>query len=306
MTPAWLTPLASASDLPQLSSALTLPGRVDLAGLAGVARALLPLLLTDMRLLVVTPHEHDIETLTADLTTLARELEQDGPVLSLPSPGPPPYHDLPRHPEASLRRAVALRQAARCRAIVTSPAALLRPVIAPHLFATRVLTLKQGEDMLLELLLEALAEGGYRHEDPVTTTGQMARRGGIVDVFTPDAEHPVRIEFNGDTIESLRPFDIETQRSLGTLAGIEIAPLSDVFLPRSAVAHLQAVLPERCAHAPEAQWLLKDLARGVITDTAQELLVWVPEATVPAWAYFKDACLVAIEPDVIRHEAVTF
>ena len=87
--------------------------------------------------------------------------------------------------------------------------------------------------MTPEILLEALDEGGYRREDPVTGPGQIALRGGILDIFPSDADWPVRLEFFGDTVESLRRFDPGTQRSEGPLESLEILPLSDLFATRS-------------------------------------------------------------------------
>ena len=78
--------------------------------------------------------------------------------------------------------------------------------------------------MTPEILLEALDEGGYAREDPVTAPGQVARRGGILDVFPSDASEPVRIEFFGDTVESLRRFDPDTQRATGRDRVLRDAP----------------------------------------------------------------------------------
>ena len=97
--------------------------------------------------------------------------------------------------------------------MVASPFGLLRPSLAPQLLATRVLNVRVGDEMTPEILLEALDEGGYAREDPVTAPGQVARRGGILDVFPSDATEPVRIELFADTVESLRRFDPDTQRA---------------------------------------------------------------------------------------------
>ena len=92
------------------------------------------------------------------------------------------------------RRAATLHRARAARVVVASPHGLLRTSLAPHLLATRVLALHKGDEMTPEILLEALDEGGYAREDPVTAPGQVARRGGILDVFPSDAQEPVRVE----------------------------------------------------------------------------------------------------------------
>ena len=79
------------------------------------------------------------------------------------------------------------------------------------------------------------------------------------NAMTGDREQPIRIEFFADTIESLRPFDPETQRSHGTLAAVEVVPLSDSFAPRSLVARLLPILSQRFAGHRELPALLERL-----------------------------------------------
>ena len=147
--------------------------------------------------------------------------------------------------------------------MVASPAGLLRPTLARRLFETRVVTLRAGDEMTPEILLEALDEGGYRREDPVTAAGEVARRGGILDVFPPDRDAPVRIEFYGDTVYALRSFDPETQRTTGEVDALEVQPLSDAFAPRSVAAELARILPERFPGHRALPPLLDRLARGL-------------------------------------------
>ncbi|HET7747036.1 MAG TPA: transcription-repair coupling factor, partial [Vicinamibacteria bacterium] len=247
-----------------------------------------------------------MQPLAEDLRTLAAEAGLAGLVLPFPAPGPAPYRGLPRHAEASLRRAAALHAAlrGRARAWVASPAGLLRPVLAARLFETRVITVAEGEELTPDILLEALDEGGYRREDPVTAPGQCARRGGIVDVFPPDRDDPVRIEFLGDTVEGLRTFDPDTQRTTGHLPGVEVLPLSDAFAPRSVTEALRELLPRRFAEAKDLPALLEKFERGtVVLDDVAELLPAVPGTTVAPAAVVQDFTVLAVEPDAIGDEA---
>jgi transcription-repair coupling factor (superfamily II helicase) len=162
---------------------------------------------------VIVPRERDVEETAQDLGTLAAAAGIEGAVLALPAPGPPPFRGLPRHADAQARRAVALHKARGARAVVASPFGLLRPSLAPHLLATRVVQVRVGDEMTPEILLEALDEGGYTREDPVTAPGQVARRGGILDVFASDAEEPVRIEFFRRHRGEPAPLRSDTQRA---------------------------------------------------------------------------------------------
>ena len=306
MTAPWVAPLAGDARLASARETLSRGGRAELQGLTGPARLLLPLLLTDAPLLVVTPHERDVEEAADDLRTLAAEVGRAGSVLAFPAPGPAPLRGLPRHPEASLRRAAALHAAARGRlaAMVASPAGLLRPSLVRRLLETRVVALRAGDEMTPEILLEALDEGGYRREDPVTSTGEVARRGGIVDVFPPDRDAPVRIEFYGDTVYALRSFDPETQRTTGEVEAIEVQPLSDAFAPRSVAADLARILPEAFPGHRGVAPLLERLERGLAAEEVAELIPLVPGATVPPWSHLEGGVVVALEPESILAEAL--
>jgi transcription-repair coupling factor (superfamily II helicase) len=300
--------LAEREGVREARAALARHGRVALSGLVGPARGLLPLLLAEPPLLVVVPREKDIEELVQDLQALARDLALPGAVLAFPAPGPPPYRGLPRHADASLRRAAALLAVRRggVQAVVASPAGLLRPSLAPHLLETRVLSVRVGDEMTPEILLEALDEGGYVREDPVVAPGQVARRGGIVDIFPSDLESPVRLEFLGDTIDSLRTFDPETQRTVAPLPTLTTLPLSDVFATRSVLASLRARVTERFSPGRERAAFLESLERGLLPDGLVELLPLVPGATVPAWEHLGECALVVVEPETLRAEAEAF
>jgi transcription-repair coupling factor (superfamily II helicase) len=109
--------------------------------------------------------------------------------------------------------------------VVTTPRGLTTPVLSPKDFAARTSRLAVGEEVGRETLIEQLDAAGYERVETVVEVGQWAMRGGIVDCFSPSREGPVRIEFFGDEIESIRAFDPTTQRSVASLESYEILPL---------------------------------------------------------------------------------
>jgi transcription-repair coupling factor (superfamily II helicase) len=300
--------LLAAESLREARETLARDGRVSLSGLVGPVRGLVPLLLAHAPVLLVVPREKEVDDFAQDLRTLAGASGLDGAVLALPAPGPPPYRGLPRHADASLRRAATLMAVRRggVRAVVASPAALLRPSLTPHLLETRVLSVRAGDEMTPEILMEALDEGGYVREDPVTAPGQVARRGGILDIFPSDRDAPVRLEFLGDTVESLRAFDPDTQRTVGVLDELVTLPLSDVFPTRSILAALRPRVEERFPPGRERAQFLESLDRGFIPENLVELLPLVPNATVPPWEYLGGSAVVVIEPESVEAETEAF
>jgi transcription-repair coupling factor (superfamily II helicase) len=106
--------------------------------------------------------------------------------------------------------------------IVATRAALDQPAPKPSALDAAVLVLRRGKQHPLERTTEALVSAGYDRASQVTTRGQFAVRGGIVDLFSWQAPRPIRIEYFGDDIESLREFDVDTQTSVRNLQSAEI------------------------------------------------------------------------------------
>jgi transcription-repair coupling factor (superfamily II helicase) len=211
-----------------------------LAGLTASAKTLAAAGLARSRggvTLVIVPTEADVERFTADLRFFyggleaASEAAIDHAILPLPAIQVDPYRGMTPHFRVAAGRARALHAAAAgtARVIVASAAALLPRVSPPaRLLATSV-ELRVGSEIEPQRLADLLIEGGFTREDPVDEHGAFALRGGIVDVFpTADAE-PVRIEFVGDMVETLRRFDPSTQRSTGAVDRVQIVPARERF-----------------------------------------------------------------------------
>src|SRR5215472_11695612 len=106
--------------------------------------------------------------------------------------------------------------------IVTTRASLDQPAPKRGAVSSATLQIKRGAGSTMEQLLEKLSRAGYDRVAQVTTRGQFAVRGGIIDLYSWQAPLPVRVEFFGDNVESLREFDIDTQTSVRDLRKIDI------------------------------------------------------------------------------------
>ena len=111
--------------------------------------------------------------------------------------------------------------------ILAPIAALVQPVPPRADFANSGRRLKVGEAIDLDDLGRWLVAGGYKRVEAVEFPGEFGRRGGILDLFPPDAPDPVRLEFFGDELESIRTFSAATQRSLGTKTELVVLPVGD-------------------------------------------------------------------------------
>ncbi|TME21400.1 MAG: transcription-repair coupling factor, partial [Chloroflexi bacterium] len=121
--------------------------------------------------------------------------------------------------------------------------AMTRPTLALTALRQWSFTLKPGETYALDDLARRLTTLGYRREPLVQARGEFSIRGGILDCFPPGRRHPLRAEFFGDELESMREFDVEGQGSVGTVAEARILPAAELILTAEAV--LAADVPLR-------------------------------------------------------------
>ncbi len=213
--------------------------RGTISGLSGSARALYIAAhasgAPERLLAIIVPTDSDVDTLLSDTRFFLSVLEgaDDAAlattVLPLPSHEVDPYRGLAPHLQVASARATALSAlaAGEARVIVASAAALLPRLVRPEQLFDATIDLRPGLDIEPQHLAEKLVAAGYERQDPVDEHGEFCVRGGIVDVFPPGDEEPIRIEFIGDTVESLRRFDPSTQRSSRTIDQTHIVPIRE-------------------------------------------------------------------------------
>jgi transcription-repair coupling factor (superfamily II helicase) len=171
--------------------------------------------------LVVIPHPTDLDAVTGDLHSLTGTHATAFPAQdSLPG-------ERPRFDAAASARLRLVQQlgSQAPRLVLATMQALMQPVPARADLAARSRPLGAGEAIDLDELSTWLVEHGYKRVDAVELPGDFSRRGGIFDVFSPDADAPFRLELFGDEIESLRQFAADTQRSLRDLRTASILSL---------------------------------------------------------------------------------
>jgi len=136
------------------------------------------------------------------------------------------------HPEILETRATTLsRYVSGQVSVIVAPAAATTLTFAgAGYYQDLSLSLTSDQDVSLEEVVAHLRRVGYVRSELVEMPGQFCARGGILDVFPPEVERPVRIELLGDTVESLREFDPDTQRSTGPVPRVALPPLTEFFV----------------------------------------------------------------------------
>jgi transcription-repair coupling factor (superfamily II helicase) len=210
---------------------------ISISGLvAGAARALAVAALqrdTGKTFAVVSHTTRDLESWERDLrfwySALSAKEADDKDILVLPASETDPYAGISPHAQTLERRALALwrLQQRSSKFVLLTARALARKTVSQAAIAKTGVILRRDEDFSPEVLVEQLIATGYMREDPVGGVGEFSMRGGIVDVWPPGREAPVRLEFFGDTVDSVREFDPENQLSTAQLKEVEIAPMRE-------------------------------------------------------------------------------
>ena len=187
--------------------------------------------------LYVVPGDRDLDEAVADVRFFLAALEGLSPsaseyaVLPFPSHEVDPYRGMTPHFGVVSARARALHAltSGAARVVVASAPALMPKVSAPERLQHAAIDLRTGLDISPADLGELLVDAGFTREDPADERGEFAVRGGILDVYPAGDAAPVRLEFIGDTIESLRTYDPATQRSVAAIDQLAIVPLLECF-----------------------------------------------------------------------------
>lgn len=218
----------------------------------------------DGPLLVVARDNHDAHQLEADLHTL---LGHDAavPVVPFPDWETLPYDQFSPHPDIVSQRLAALhRLPALVRGIVIVPVQTLMQRLSPlrHIvggsFDYRV-----GQRLDFDAEKRRLEAASYRHVPQVLDPGDFAVRGGLLDVYPMGADAPLRIELLDDTIDSIRHFDPESQRSLDRTEAVQLLPGREVPLDERAIERAMTLLRDRFDVDTRRSALYQDLKSGL-------------------------------------------
>src|SRR5438094_5581464 len=283
---------------------------VIVSGLSGSARALfIAGLWQSLRrpLIVVTPQDLGVEPLATDVAYFHGELNANGAnrVSRFPAWETDPYAGLTPHADILQARATTLwrMRAKQMDIVVASIRSLATRLASPAQFDTYSLHITVGDDLSQDLLVEHLSNAGYLRQEPVGAPGEFSVRGGIVDIFSPLMRNPVRIEFFGDSVDSIREFDLDDQRSRGPVQRIDILPMQEVVISREMLREWGARARERW----RAEAFEKDLNDKLVFADNGEFFTGVPylisivqpmEATL--FDYAEAAVLILDELEVLQ------
>ena len=224
-------------------------GRIRVSGLTPTGKALFYSLLhraTAHPLVIVVSDNRVMDELLPVVRSLAELTGAVAPesVIGLPAYDVLPFENQSPHPEIQEARATALWRIATSAAnvVVTPLSAASMRLRDTSFYAELARVVRRGEMMDPERLVEYLRLVGYNQVDVVEMPGEFAHRGGLLDVYPPESDRPVRIELFGDEVESIRTFDPGTQRSATATEEAVLLSLTETPVDENTLAAINARL----------------------------------------------------------------
>ncbi|WP_426976599.1 transcription-repair coupling factor [Pseudarthrobacter sp. O4] len=247
-----------------------------------------------------------------DLTAALRAFLPADAVAEFPSWETLPHERLSPRSDTVGRRLAVLRRLAHPE---TSPSGALRVVVAPVRAVVQPIvaglgelvpvTLKVGQEVPFSSVVKSLADAAYARVDMVTRRGEFAVRGGMLDVFPPTEDHPVRVEFFGDEVDQMRWFAVADQRSL-TAPGVHhptelhAPPCREILITPSVMSRAATLKSQ----LPAAADMLEKIAGGIAVEGMESLAPVLVDAMVPFLDQLPAGSIsVVIEPEKVRTRA---
>ncbi len=308
-------------SLAELAKRVTVrSGPVRITGLRGAAKALASAELVraagDLPVLFLTPTAKQTDAFVEDLRAALGQPppEEGGRVRPFPHHDTTPYDRFsPQAFVIAQRMDVLYRWAASVPGtVVVAPWAALALRVPPReAVRRRTVRLEVGQELDRDALVETLIRAGYARQPLVEERGELAVRGGIIDLFPPQRSHPVRVEFIGDEVESIRDFDPASQRSQENLTAAVAPPPRELLFDRELVVErsdqIRALAETQETPARTVDQLIDSLLRGHLPPGVEALAPLLQPALETVFDFLpEDALIVLDEPAQGRDRLVRF
>ncbi|HEX8740655.1 MAG TPA: transcription-repair coupling factor [Casimicrobiaceae bacterium] len=283
-------------DLPadgQRALVAPLAGSSDALALAQLARAALA---SSRMLAVVCADARTVARLGAELGWIAPLLR----VAAFPDWETLPWdHFSPHHDLVSERLATLYRiTRSECDIVLVAAQTALYRLPPTAFLAARTFFLTQGETLDVDALRAQLALAGYTHVTQVVSPGEYSVRGGLIDLFPMGSPLPYRIDLFGNDIESIRTFDVDSQRTLYPVKEVRLLPAREFAQDDAARAHFRSRFRETFEGDPSRSQLYRDVSAGVLPGGIEYYLPLFFDATATLFEYLPSRTVIALHGDV--------
>lgn len=241
-------------------------------------------------LLHIAREDRRISELTEQIAFFAPEIE----VIALPAWDCLPYDRVSPNGEIMARRMAALTRLATTkpsgpRIVLTTISAALQRVPARDFVTSQSFCAKPGDSIDISALTAFLTKGGYSRSSQVTEPGEFAQRGGLIDIFPPDARSPIRLDLFGDELDQLRCFDPLSQRTTGKLDRIDLRPVGEFALDETAIRRFRKTYVETFGAVTDSDPLYEAISEGRRYQGAEHWLPLFHDRMETLFDYLPDA-----------------
>jgi transcription-repair coupling factor (superfamily II helicase) len=276
-------------SLPARRRYTRLAGSADALAIARTAQAEKPLG-------IVTATAQDAQRLVDEIAWFSPGLR----ACLLPDWETLPYDQFSPHQDLVSERLATLYRIQRGEfdvAVVPAPTALVR-LCPPAYIAARTFLLKTRERISLEQLKTQLAVAGYQHVTQVMAPGEVCFRGGIIDLFPTGSQLPYRIDLDDDLVDSIKTFDVDSQRTLYSVNDIRMLPAREFPLDDAGRAQFRSRWREIFEGDPSKKRLYRDISNGVPAAGVEYYLPLFFESTATLFDYLPGGSTVGLHGDV--------
>ena len=284
-------------------------GRLRVSGLIPTAKSVISSLLPHALarpVIIVVADNKSAEAMLPQVQSFAElsgTLSPDA-VVFVPAYDVLPFENMSPHAEIQEARAKALWKitTGAARIVITPVSAAVMKLNSPEFYFDLAQVFRRGETVDVDKIVAHLNTVGYTKTDVVEMPGEYALRGGILDVYPPEADRPLRVEFFGDEVESVRKFDPGTQRSSTEVDEVSLQPLTDTPVREETLAAINARLSAGRIAGSEHDREDAILATGVAVFPGWELYAPVASPGISIFDLLPNASVLINEPSQVKSE----
>ena len=250
--------------LRELLSRIDIPNELELVAIDSLRPFLISNFATQSPVLVVVPNSRIGDQLIKEVSAISGHK-----VAEFPAWETLPHEKLSPKSDTVTKRIKLLHSLKNKypQVIVTSIRGLIQP-ISESVIKVETILLSPKKSISMDKLLEELVYFGFTRTDLVERRGDFAVRGGIVDIFPPDQEHPIRIDFFGDEIDDLALFTVSDQRTFETIKSIEIYPVRELLIDKEVKKRAEYLASE----FPQVSEMATKISQGIFTEGMESLI----------------------------------
>ena len=288
--------------LPKPGHRFALPALHGSADAFVLAQAAAELKTQKRMLVVMTAQATDAQRLLEEIPWFAQQNEQtDAPrCCLLPDWETLPYDSFSPHQDLVSKRLAALYEvmSGRCDVLLVPATTALLRMAPPSFLATYTFWFREGDALKEDKLRSQLTLAGYNHVTQVMSPGEYSVRGGLIDLFPMGALQPYRLDLLGDTIESIRTFDVETQRSQEAVDVVRLLPGHEFPMDEASRAGFRSRWREAIEGDPTRSVIYRDIASGIASAGIEYYLPLFFEETSTLFHYLPDDASLALVGDI--------